>query len=160
MTAIVANGPRGRVYLPRAEDHVRTRFPHEPSWAPDSDLPRTRAWLSRPGLRHDQHRDLFTRDNSSLSRPLATSCVSAASMSSPMRSQLACKMMVLVWNPAVRAATAYADAVATYLALAVDRLADYNSSLCSWNTTRELVSHVFDSPDRSRWFGILPKQTR
>src|SRR2546430_10801787 len=29
-------------------------------------------------------------------------------------------------------AKAYADAVATYLALAVDRLADRNSTICSW----------------------------
>jgi len=33
--------------------------------------------------------------------------------------------------------------VATYLALGVDRLADYNSVQCVWNISRELVAHTF-----------------
>ncbi|MCH7937256.1 MAG: DUF1156 domain-containing protein, partial [Proteobacteria bacterium] len=33
-------------------------------------------------------------------------------------------------------AQAYADAVATYLAFAVDKLADYGSTLCTWNIAR------------------------
>ncbi len=31
---------------------------------------------------------------------------------------------------------AYADAVATYLAIMVDRSSDYWSAICSWNATR------------------------
>jgi putative DNA methylase len=38
---------------------------------------------------------------------------------------------------------AYADALATYLALAIDRCADYWSTLCSWNLTGENLSHTF-----------------
>ncbi len=37
----------------------------------------------------------------------------------------------------------YAKAVATYLGLAVDRLGDYNSILCSWHTSRELIRNTF-----------------
>jgi adenine-specific DNA methylase len=37
----------------------------------------------------------------------------------------------------------FAKAVATYLALGVDRLADYNSVQCVWNISRELVAHTF-----------------
>ena len=40
-------------------------------------------------------------------------------------------------------AAAYADAVATYLALGVSRLTDYNSSICSWSSSRETVRNVF-----------------
>jgi len=35
-----------------------------------------------------------------------------------------------------------ARAVATYLALGVDRLTDYNSSLCRWNNGRELIGNT------------------
>lgn len=38
---------------------------------------------------------------------------------------------------------AYADAVATYLAFAVDKAADYWSSLCSWHSSRELIRNTF-----------------
>ena len=40
-------------------------------------------------------------------------------------------------------ATAYADAVATYLAFAVDKLADWSSSLCSWIHSIEGVRDTF-----------------
>jgi putative DNA methylase len=36
-----------------------------------------------------------------------------------------------------------ARAVATYLSILVDRLADYNSALCHWHNTRELIGHTF-----------------
>ena len=41
------------------------------------------------------------------------------------------------------AAVAAAHAAATCLALAVDRQADYSSSLCRWHTTRALVNNTF-----------------
>ncbi len=37
----------------------------------------------------------------------------------------------------------YAKAVATYLALVVDRLVDYDSSLCVWAVSGEFVAHTF-----------------
>lgn len=40
-------------------------------------------------------------------------------------------------------ATAYGEAVATYLALGVDRLADRNSTICSWTITRDNVRNTF-----------------
>lgn len=40
-------------------------------------------------------------------------------------------------------AEAYADAVATYLACAVSRMADYHCALATWNPTNENVSHLF-----------------
>lgn len=38
---------------------------------------------------------------------------------------------------------AYADAVATYLALAVSRLSDWSSSICRWESTGEVSQQVF-----------------
>ncbi|QBD80735.1 DUF1156 domain-containing protein [Ktedonosporobacter rubrisoli] len=40
-------------------------------------------------------------------------------------------------------ARAYADAIATYLALAIDRLADRNSSICSWDVSRDSTRNTF-----------------
>jgi len=37
----------------------------------------------------------------------------------------------------------FAKAVATYLAIGVNRLADYNSEQCVWHTSKELVAHTF-----------------
>jgi putative DNA methylase len=40
-------------------------------------------------------------------------------------------------------ATAYGDAVAVYLAFAVDKVTDYWSSLCSWHSSRETMRNTF-----------------
>jgi len=37
----------------------------------------------------------------------------------------------------------YAKAVVSYLGLGVNRLADYNSMLCVWHVSKELVAHTF-----------------
>lgn len=37
----------------------------------------------------------------------------------------------------------YARGVVTYLGLAIDRLADYNSNICMWHTSKELLAHTF-----------------
>ena len=42
-----------------------------------------------------------------------------------------------------RGADAYADAVVTYLAFAVDKCADYWSSICTWHNSRELMRNTF-----------------
>jgi len=42
-----------------------------------------------------------------------------------------------------RGARAYADAVATYLAFAVDRAADYWSTMATWTPSGEFVGHTF-----------------
>jgi putative DNA methylase len=39
--------------------------------------------------------------------------------------------------------TAYADALVTYLAFAVDKCADYWSSACSWHNSKELIRNTF-----------------
>lgn len=43
----------------------------------------------------------------------------------------------------------YATAISTYLALGLDRLADYNSMLCVWHNGREGVAHTFGRPTLS-----------
>src|SRR5690606_33683260 len=40
-------------------------------------------------------------------------------------------------------ATAYADAVATYLGFAIDRLADRSSTICSWDTGYVKIRNTF-----------------
>ena len=39
--------------------------------------------------------------------------------------------------------TAYADAVGTYLAFAIDKCADYWSTVCTWHNSRELIRNTF-----------------
>jgi putative DNA methylase len=40
-------------------------------------------------------------------------------------------------------AKSYSDAVLTYLSFAIDKLADYHSSICSWHNSGEKIGHTF-----------------
>jgi len=40
-------------------------------------------------------------------------------------------------------AVAYADAIVTYLSFAIDKLADFNNSLCSWNAPNSQLRYLF-----------------
>ncbi len=42
-----------------------------------------------------------------------------------------------------RGADAYADAAVTYLAFAIDKCADYWSTICTWHNSRELIRNTF-----------------
>ena len=67
----------------------------------------------------------------------------------PARNQDAAKMAAVPGednrplNEGGTGATAYADAVATYLAFGIDRVADRSSSICSWDISRENVRNTF-----------------
>lgn len=42
-----------------------------------------------------------------------------------------------------KGAKAYGEAVGVYLTFVVDKLVDYNSSICSWNNSREIIRNTF-----------------
>jgi putative DNA methylase len=115
LMAIVAQGQRGRIYLPPDPDHVRVAENASYDWAPDQLLgndPRA-IWCVLYGLR--SYRDLFTK------RQLA-----ALSTFSGMIDEV--KEQILSNG----ATPEYAEAVATYLSLAVSKMSDYCSTLCTW----------------------------
>jgi putative DNA methylase len=143
MIAIVADGPRGREYLPPSEEQRRIAISAKPAWAPDTSLPERALGFRVQAYGMTKHRDLFTQrqlvalttfsDLVREGRERALADAIAAGLENDSKSL----------SSGGSAATAYADAIATYLALTVDRLADYHSALCSWHATGEKIRNVF-----------------
>jgi len=134
LMAIVAEGKRGRIYLaPTAEmESVARRA--EPTWKPETPLaPDPRAlWTPPYGL--TTYGDLFTP------RQLVT-LTTFSDLVQEARERVNCDALTAGLPHDGRSldaggtgASAYADAVAVYLALCVDRAANYGSSLCSWHS--------------------------
>jgi len=132
LMAIVAEGQRGRIYLPPNEEHARAAASAEPTWRPDTDLPDQALGFRVQLYGMTKHADLFT------TRQLVALTTF---------SDLVAEARELVLRDAVAAglpddgvrladggsgAQAYADAVGVYLGLAASKCADGNSSLCSW----------------------------
>ena len=117
LMAVVAEGPNGRVYVApdSAQSEIALRVT-TPADVPTSELPKNPRWFSPPGFGMVRHQDLFT----------ARQLVALTTFSD---------LVTAAREEALSdgAEPAYADAIATYLALAVDRLADRHSSMATWD---------------------------
>ena len=123
--AVVADGPRGRIYL-NAEDGDGTAVPRvEAPWL-EQPMPLNPRWFSPPGYGLPNFRDLFA-PRQLLALKTFSDLVTEA------RDQIIQD----------GAAPDLADAVATYLAFAVDKGADYWSSVCSWHSSGEKMRNTF-----------------
>lgn len=141
--AIVGNGQHGRIYISSDKEHEFISKMQELREAPDTDLPEQALGFRVQLYGMTKHCDLFTP------RQL-TALITFSDLIEEVKE--------LVYQHAIGAgyaadnkaldeggtgARAYAEAVVTYLALAVDKCADYWSSICSWHSGRDTISHTF-----------------
>ena len=137
--AVVAEGPAGRSYLtPQGTPEIP-----ESSWLPPGqifDWP-GRTNVVRYGM--TEWGDLFTDRQ----RMALNTFSDRLNEVRPLIEQHAVEAGLTVDGVPFRdggsGATAYADAVITYLAFAVDKCADYWSTICSWHNGRELIRNTF-----------------
>lgn len=143
LMAIVAEGKRGRVYLsplPEQEELASTAMPQ---WRPHGEVPsRLTGGTCVPyGLK--EWGDLFT----------PRQLVALTTFSDLVQEAIArCHQDALAAGMADdglgleaggMGAQAYAEAVGVYLAFAVDKGANYWSSLCSWHSGRDTITSTF-----------------
>jgi len=132
MLAIVAEGARGRIYLPPSEAHERVAASAEPAWAPEAELVYNPRYLTPPNYGFDTFAKLFTP------RQLV-----ALTTFSDLVGEARERVRRDAEAADVGRAGEYADAVATYLAFAIDRLAMTVNSLVRWNPVGEKAQHAF-----------------
>lgn len=143
LMAIVAEGPKGRVYLPPVPEHEEIARQAVPTWKPDIPLPDNPRDFKTPLYGISTYGDLFTP------RQLVALTTFA---------DLVGEAMERVRQDALAAglpddetplreggtgARAYAEAVGVYLGLALSRLSDIQNSLCAWENTKTQVRHLF-----------------
>ena len=143
LIAVVAEGKRGRLYLSPASEHIRAAKTPRPDEVPDQLIPTRNHDVDRlPMYGMPTWADAFTN------RQLV-----AMATLSDLVAEAREQVLVDALNAGVpegdrleaggSAAQAYADAVATYLALGVSRATDYNSTLAGWNSLRDGIRNVF-----------------
>ncbi|MHB8295465.1 MAG: DUF1156 domain-containing protein [Acidimicrobiales bacterium] len=126
LMAIVAEGQRARVYLAADEVHVKAADVPRPEDVPTTELPKQALGFRVQGYGMTHHADLFTN------RQL-TALTTFSDLVMEARDRLL----------ADGGEETYADAVATYLAFAVDKVADRNSVICTWADNREHARNTF-----------------
>ncbi len=143
LMAIVCDGGKGRVYLSPSCAQERFAMIHENYDIPATPLPANPRWFSPPAYGMTTYGDLFTprqlvalntfSDLVSEARAKIIADAKAAGMSDDGISLA----------DGGRGATAYGDAIAVYLAFAVDKCTDYWSSICSWHNSCEKIRNTF-----------------
>jgi putative DNA methylase len=120
LMSIVLEGDRERAYIDPIQDHEKTAAKAKPSWYPEQELPRNTRWFSPPLFGMKEYGDLFT------SRQL----VVLAEYSNLV-------------SEAIAAGSTQCNAIAVFLGMAVSKLADYNSTLSAWSTSRSQAKTTF-----------------
>ena len=142
LLAIVAEGQKNRLYISPNQVHVAASEVERPKDIPVETIPYDPRNLWTPAYGLTKFSDLFT--NRQLVALTTFSDLVGQARQRVLEDALAAGMEE---GESLEAggsgARAYSDAIATYLALAVSRLADYSNSLCTWNTKRETITHLF-----------------
>lgn len=143
LLAVVAEGPSGRVYVSPQDSDEMAASVAPPERIPTEAIPYDprNIWVTNYGLA--KWSDLFT------ARQL-TALSTFSDLLSEVRAVVEsdAQLQGLVndgrhLRDGGIGATAYADAVITYLAFVIDRCADYWSSVCSWHAPNQQIRETF-----------------
>ena len=143
LLAIVAEGDRGRTYVAPTVEHEAVALDACPDWTPDLEFFQQALGFRVGGYGMKTWGDLFT------SRQLValnTFSDLVAATRDRIRQHAVAAGLLDDGRPLHAAddgAIAYADAVSVYLAFAVDKVADRNSTVCAWASLREHARNTF-----------------
>ncbi len=143
LMAVVAQGESGRIYL--SPDCVQGNVVHveKPDDYPDANLPNNPRNFNTPMYGITTFSDLFS--NRQLVALTTFSDLVKEAQEQAYRDAVDAGLAddTISLEDGGNGALAYGQAVGTYLAFVVDKLADYNSSICSWDNTREKIRNTF-----------------
>jgi len=142
LIAVVAEGARGRLYLSPTAEQAAAAAVDRPDSSIDADVPTNPRWFSPPAYGLTKFSDLFT--NRQLVALTTLSDLVADAREKVRDDALAAGLPKgdRLENGGT-GAEAYADAVATYLALAVSRETNASSSSCGWDSSLQKIRNVF-----------------
>jgi putative DNA methylase len=136
MTAVVAEGKKGRIYLSPPANHLKAANVPSPRWSPHVPISGTTQYLgSKPyGMEHFD--SLFINRQAAA---LTELCDLVAQVHSQVQRHVTGDASV----GSDTEAKEYAAAIAIYLAFAIDRLVMTGNSLVRWNCVGEKAQHCF-----------------
>jgi len=124
LVSIVAEGNRQRIYLPTDDEQVEAAKVERPSDVPDEEISKNPRWFSPTIFGLETYGSLFA-DRQLVTLTVISDLVRQSRFEVARDARLA--------GLGQDAANDYGVAVATYLGLALSRIADRNNTLCTWD---------------------------
>ncbi|BCU07436.1 DUF1156 domain-containing protein [Allochromatium tepidum] len=143
LMAIVAEGPRGRVYLAPTPEHEAAARQAMPTWRPDTDIPPDRRSMFTPLYGLTKFADLFTPRQLVALTTFSDLVIEAIAKVKADALAAGIPDDGRGLDAGGTGATAYAEAVGVYLAFAVDRCADFSNSCTRWVAGNQKVMNLY-----------------
>jgi len=135
LMAIVAQGPRGRIYLPPTSEHIAIAKTAKPDWSPLMELPNNPRDFKTPNYGLTRFSDLFTSRQLVVLTTFSDLVHNAIARCQKDAVEAGFRDDDVCLDSGGVGATAYAQAVGLYLAFALDKVVDRGSSLGRWDPT-------------------------
>ena len=143
MCAIVAEGRNGRIYLLADEQQINTASVAKPDDYPDAVLPNNPRDFKTPNYGLTMFSDLFTSRQLTALTTFSELVSEAQAKAEADAVAAGMKNDHLPLRNGGDGARAYGEAVGVYLAFVIDKMSDYHSSICSWNSVGEKMRNTF-----------------
>jgi len=135
LMAMVIDTPNGRVYKnPTEQQELAANVPI-PDNIPQGEIPDNAHWFSPPGFGLKDYADLFSPRQLLM---LTTFCDLLLEVQDKVASDALAAGMAPTGGSLTSGGTgalAYGQAISVYLAFIIDKIADRNTTVCSWNTS-------------------------
>ena len=143
LMAVVVAPPRSRVYLEPTADIEETAHEARPVGLPSGELPKKALGFRIQEYGMTRWSELFTPRQS-------LSLTTLSNLTTDLRERIRKDARLAGLQDSGRRlndggddVSAYADALATIMALCIDKFADYNNTICTWNPTNQNIGHLF-----------------
>lgn len=143
LCAVVAEGKNGRIYISPDDEQRIIANVDKPTEIPEAALPKNPRDFKTPNYGMMNYSDLFT--NRQLTALTTFSSLVAEAQAKAEADAVAAGVVNdhIALSAGGSGARAYGEAVGVYLAFVIDKMTDYNSSICSWNPPREGLRNTF-----------------
>jgi putative DNA methylase len=132
LMAVIAEGTKGRIYLPPSDEQIAIALSAVPKWKPEEEMnPDTPNLVSGRGYGFTYWHELFT------SRQMVA-LTTFVDLVGVVHEQVLRDARLAGWpDDGETGAVSYADAMSTYLGLSISKAADLASTICHWQPNPE-----------------------
>ena len=143
MMAIIADGPKGRIYLEPCNEHEFFLNDIKPVWRPSCEMSGSTQYLGVKPYGITEFDQLFTNRQLLALNTFSDllNDVQKVANFDALGSGMINDGKKL--KDGGRGAFAYSEVIKTYLSLVVDKCSDYWSSICTWHNSKELMRNTF-----------------
>ncbi len=145
MLAIVAEGPRGRIYLSPTREHETAAEQAEPEWIPSIAFTKNSRHMTPWAYGISSFRDLFTKRQLVAMNVYSDLVIEATQKAHADAVSAGYSKSGDALRDGGNSAAAYAEAIGVYLAIFLSRMINLNNAMCSWRSdpAKQHVGHMF-----------------